>query len=129
MAEKMSIMIVDDEMIIRESFLHWFEKYGHKVETAASGFEALEKLESIPADLMFVDIKMPAMDGIEMVDEMACRGILASTPVVVVSTERSRTRIEELKAKGISAYVTKPFTPDEIKDLIDTFLGSSVANT
>jgi len=46
MDKKLSIMIVDDEMIIRESFLHWFEKYGHVVGVASSGVEALEKLET-----------------------------------------------------------------------------------
>ena len=66
----MSIMIVDDEMIIRESFLHWFEKYGHRVETASSGFEALDILEKTPFDLMFVDIKMPGMDGIELLEKV-----------------------------------------------------------
>ena len=48
-------MIVDDEMIVRESFKLWFEKGGHMVDTAASGFEALEKLEKYPFDLLFVD--------------------------------------------------------------------------
>ena len=62
----MHIMIVDDEKIIRESFFHWFQKSGHKVATAASGSEAMEKLGETPFDLLFVDIKMPGMDGIEL---------------------------------------------------------------
>ena len=59
MAEKLRIMIVDDEMIVRESFLHWFEKDGHTVATAASGLEALDKIEKFPYEILFVDIKMP----------------------------------------------------------------------
>lgn len=66
MDKKTSIMVVDDEEIVRESFFHWFQKYGHVVETASSGFEALEKLEKYPFQVMFVDIKMPGMDGIEL---------------------------------------------------------------
>ena len=66
MDQEMKIMIVDDEMIVRESLLHWFEKNGHKVETASSGLEALEKLERLPFELLLVDIKMPGMDGIEL---------------------------------------------------------------
>ncbi|RLC31864.1 sigma-54-dependent Fis family transcriptional regulator, partial [Candidatus Woesebacteria bacterium] len=65
MEKKMSIMVVDDEEIVRESFFHWFKKYGHVVETASSAFEALEKIEKYPYQLLFVDIKMPGMDGIE----------------------------------------------------------------
>ena len=63
-------MIVDDEMIVRESLYHWFEKYGHVVDTASSGIEALEKLEKFPFELLFVDIKMPGMDGIELLDKV-----------------------------------------------------------
>ena len=58
MDKKMNIMVVDDELIVRESLLHWFKKYGRTVETASSGFEAMEKLEKDPFQLLFVDIKM-----------------------------------------------------------------------
>ena len=70
MDKKMSIMVVDDEAIVRESLFHWFKKYGHVVETASSGFEALEKLEAYPFQLLFVDIKMPGMDGIELLKKI-----------------------------------------------------------
>ena len=66
MGQKMRIMVVDDEKIVRESLFHWFEKGGHTVDMAASGEEALEMLEQSPFDLMFVDIKMPGMDGIQL---------------------------------------------------------------
>ena len=70
MKNKMSIMVVDDESIVRESLYHWFAKSGHTVDTAASGFEALEKLEQFPFDILFVDIKMPGMDGIELLQKV-----------------------------------------------------------
>ena len=54
MDKKMSIMIVDDEEIVRKSLFHWFKKYGHVVEIASSGFEALEKLVKYPFQLLFV---------------------------------------------------------------------------
>ena len=61
MEPKLRLMIVDDELIVRESLLYWFRKYGHEIDTAASGAEALQKIEQKPFDLMFVDIKMPGM--------------------------------------------------------------------
>ena len=70
MDEKLNIMVVDDEMIVRESLFHWFQKSGHFVETAASGAEALERLETYPFELLFVDIKMPGMDGIELLEKV-----------------------------------------------------------
>ena len=65
MDEKISVMIVDDEKIVRESLFFWFENAGYTVDTAASGSEALKKIEAYPFDIMFVDIKMPGMDGIQ----------------------------------------------------------------
>ena len=70
MGDKMNIMIVDDEKIVRESLFHWFTKLGHAVEKASSGFEALEKLEKNPFDLLFVDIRMPQMNGIEVLEKV-----------------------------------------------------------
>ena len=70
MDHKMNIMIVDDEKIVRESLFHWFTKLGHTVEKAASGFEALEILEKDPFDVLFVDIRMPEMTGIELLEKV-----------------------------------------------------------
>ena len=70
MTDKMNIMIVDDEKIVRESLFHWFTKLGHTVEKASSGFEALERLEKNPFDLLFVDIRMPQMNGIELLEKV-----------------------------------------------------------
>jgi len=112
MDEKMRIMIVDDEMIIRESFLHWFEKYGHRVEAAASGFEALEILEKIPCDLMFVDIKMPEMDGIELLEKV--KQEYPETLVVIITAYGSIDTAVKAMKLGASDYLLKPFKPDQL---------------
>ncbi|MFH1349559.1 MAG: sigma-54 dependent transcriptional regulator [Pseudomonadota bacterium] len=112
MNEKMSIMIVDDEKIIRESFLHWFKKYGHYVEAAASGFEALEKLEKYPFHLLFVDIKMPGMDGIELLRKV--KETYPDTIVIIITAYGSiETAIEAMKI-GASDYLLKPFRPEQL---------------
>ena len=112
MDEKMSIMIVDDEMIIRESFLHWFEKYGHRVDAAASGFEALEKLEKVPFDLLFVDIKMPGMDGIELLEEV--KQEYPETIVVIITAYGSIDTAVQAMKLGASDYLLKPFKPEQL---------------
>ncbi len=112
MDEKMSIMIVDDEMIVRESFLHWFEKLGHRVDSAASGFEALEKLEKIPFEVLFVDIKMPGMDGIELLGKV--KEEYPDTIVVIITAYGSiETAVNAMKM-GASDYLLKPFKPDQL---------------
>ena len=65
---------------------------------------------------------MPEMNGMEMVHQMAQDGLLQSVPVVVVSTEGSEHRIAELREQGIRGYVRKPFTPEELKEVVENAL-------
>jgi DNA-binding NtrC family response regulator len=117
MDEKMSIMIVDDEMIVRESLLHWFEKYGHRVEAAASGFEALERLEKCPFDLLFVDIKMPGMNGIDLLGKV--KEEYPDTIVVVITAYGSiETAVNAMKM-GAADYLLKPFKPEQLSLVIE----------
>jgi len=110
--EKMSIMIVDDEMIVRESLFHWFEKSGHKVDTASSGFEALEKLEKFPFELLFVDIKMPKMSGIELLEKV--KEEYPDTIVIIITAYGSiDTAVKAMKLGAID-YLLKPFKPDHL---------------
>ncbi|MFP4225199.1 MAG: sigma-54-dependent transcriptional regulator [Desulfobacterales bacterium] len=112
MSDKMRIMVVDDEMIVRESFYHWFSKYGHDVETAASGEEALEKLLNRQFDILFVDIKMPGMDGLELLDRVKAE--YPETFVVIITAYGSIESAVKAMKSGASDYLLKPFKPDHI---------------
>ena len=119
MDEKMSIMIVDDEMIVRESLLQWFEKYGHEVDAAASGLEALEKLERFPFELLFVDIKMPGMDGIEAGRVLTEERI---SPVLLLTAYSQHDLVERAKDAGVMAYIVKPFHEADLAPAIEVAL-------
>ena len=112
MDKKMSIMIVDDEAIVRESLFHWFKKYGHVVDTASSGFEALEKLEAYPFQLLFVDIKMPGMDGIELLEKV--KEEYPDTLVIIITAYGSIESAVKAMRIGATDYLLKPFKPDQI---------------
>jgi DNA-binding NtrC family response regulator len=112
MDKKMSIMVVDDEAIVRESLFHWFKKYGHVVETASSGFEALEKLERYPFQLLFVDIKMPGMDGIELLEKV--KEEYPDTLVIIITAYGSIESAVKAMRIGATDYLLKPFKPDQI---------------
>ncbi|MCP4681039.1 MAG: sigma-54-dependent Fis family transcriptional regulator [Desulfobacterales bacterium] len=112
MDEKMSIMIVDDEKIVRESFLHWFEKLGHRVDTAASGVEALDKLEKHAFDLLFVDIKMPGMNGIELLEKV--KETYLDTIVIIITAYGSIETAVDAMRKGAVDYLLKPFKPQQL---------------
>jgi two-component system chemotaxis response regulator CheY len=121
-----NVLIVDDSAVIRAVVSKTLRIAGvdvGEIFQAANGKEALEVMASKWVDIVFADINMPIMTGIEMVEQMSITGILETLPVVIISTERSETRIEQLKAKGVRAYLNKPFTPENLRDVADQVLG------
>jgi DNA-binding NtrC family response regulator len=117
MPTEMNIMVVDDERIVRESLKGWLDKFGYVVDTAEDAVKALEKLEREAFDLLFVDIKMPGMDGIELLKQVKedQPGII----VVMITAHGSiESAIEAMKA-GASDYLMKPFDPEELELLVE----------
>lgn len=126
-----NILVVDDSKVVRTMvvrILKMAEIDLGEVHEAGNGREALSILDKNWIDLVLADINMPVMSGLEMVDEMSRKGMMGSIPVVIISTERSVTRIEELKAKGVSAYLRKPFTPESIRSVVEQVLEGTVPN-
>jgi DNA-binding NtrC family response regulator len=70
MKSKQSILIVDDEKIVRESLYHWFIEEGYNVDTAEDAEAALKIIEKGKYELMLVDMKMPGMSGLELLDKV-----------------------------------------------------------
>jgi len=110
MDAKMNIMIVDDEKIVRESLFHWFTKLGHTVAKAASGYEALELLEKNPFEVLFVDIRMPEMNGIELLEKVKTE--YPETVVIIITAYGSIESAVKAMQLGASDYLLKPFRPD-----------------
>ncbi|MBN1592582.1 MAG: response regulator [Candidatus Coatesbacteria bacterium] len=122
-----NILIVDDSAIVRAVIKKTLTLAGIDVGElleAGNGKEGLAALEENWVDLVLADINMPEMNGIEMVEQMSENGLMETTPVIIISTEGSQTRVEELKAKGVRAYIRKPFTPELVKEVIDQVLGA-----
>jgi DNA-binding NtrC family response regulator len=116
MARKISILIVDDEESVRDSLYNWFIEDAYHVECAESAMTALKILESEHFDIILADIKMPGMDGLEMLRRIK---ILKSDSIVIVMTAFATvdTAVQALK-DGAFDYVTKPFDPDDLSHLI-----------
>lgn len=112
MDKNMRIMVVDDEMIVRESFLHWFQRYGHHTEAAASGFEALERMEREPFDILLVDIKMPGMNGIELLAKV--KEEYPDTIVIIITAYGSIASAVDAMKMGAADYLLKPFKPEQL---------------
>jgi two-component system, chemotaxis family, chemotaxis protein CheY len=116
-----NVLIVDDSATVRDIIAKTLRMAGLRigdVHHAANGREALTILAGQWIDIVFADVNMPVMNGVEMVEQMAKDGLLATIPVVIVSSDGSATRVEQLKAKGVSAYVHKPFTPELLRSVV-----------
>jgi len=116
---KSKIMVVDDEMHIRELVRFYLDKAGFDTIEAANAEEALDIVENQYIDLAVVDIMMPGMDGFELVEQMRQ---YREFPVIMLTAK------SQLKDKlrgfslGIDDYVTKPFDPDELMARVKTIL-------
>jgi len=125
-----NILIVDDSRTTRTVISKTLKLAGvpiNQLHEAENGKVALNILEENWIDLVLADINMPEMDGVEMVDRMSKDGLLKTIPVVIISTEGSQTRIEEMRSKGVRAYVRKPSTPELIKNIVEDILGEDHA--
>jgi len=116
MAKKISILIVDDEESVRDSLYNWFIEDGYRVECSENATKALSMLESDSFDIVLADIKMPGMDGLEMLKRIKS---LRKDSIVIIMTAFATvdTAVQALK-DGAFDYVTKPFDPDDLSHLI-----------
>lgn len=114
------ILVVDDELIVRESLSKWFAEEGYRVDVADNAACALKKLQSNVWNVMLVDIKMPGMDGIELLHRV--KEVNKHIAVVIITAFASvDTAVKSLK-DGAYDYITKPIDPDYLDHLIDKVL-------
>ena len=121
-----TILIADDSAIVRTMVKKAIAMAGldvGQVHEAANGKEALAILARTWIDVVFADINMPEMTGPELVRHMKADPALAATPVVIVSSEQTQARIDEMKRWGAKAYVKKPFRPEQFRDVVENLLG------
>lgn len=111
------ILIVDDELIVRESLGGWLERDGHKVDKAASGEEALEKCEKTRYDILLLDIKMEGMSGLDVLKKVKEND--PDVSVVMITAYGSIPSAIEAMKSGAHEYLLKPFDPDELMVLIE----------
>jgi len=116
MEKKISILVVDDEESVRDSLNLWFTEDGYRVACAEDAKKALSMLESETYNIILADLKMPGMDGLEMLRRIKA---LDKDSIVIVMTAFASvdTAVKALK-DGAYDYVTKPFDPDDLSHLI-----------
>ncbi len=102
-----SILVVDDEAEIVSALETHFQMEGYQVETASSAREALEKVRNKAYQVVFTDINMPGMDGLELLEEVkAARG---ETLVIMITAYTSLMKVIQSRVEGAFDYILKPF--------------------
>ena len=123
-----NVLVVDDSGVMRSMIIKTIRLSGlqlGEIHQAANGREGLDALQQNWIDLVIADINMPVMNGEDMIDRMIEHPEFKDIPVVVISTEGSKTRVERLENKG-ARFIHKPFTPEIIRDTVKDFLGEQV---
>jgi two-component system chemotaxis response regulator CheY len=122
-----NILVVDDSKTIRSVIKKTLNIAGvpiGELYEAANGQEGLNVMQNNWVDLVFADINMPVMTGIEMIKKMEEDKLLERMPVIIVSTEGSKTRVEELIKRGVRAFIKKPITPELSRSVVREVMGN-----
>ena len=119
------LLIVDDSATMRKIIMRVLRQAGMKVDTfleASNGVEGLKVLISDPdVELVLSDINMPQMDGIAFVKAVRTKHSNAELPMVMITTESGHNMLQSALDSGADGYITKPFTPDSIRDALDKY--------
>ena len=119
-----NILIVDDSSAIRkilDRLLRQTQMPIGNVYEAGDGIQALEALRANSVQLILCDINMPRMDGLQLLKEVRSSPQWRDVPMVLITTEGGESKVTEAVQLGASAYIRKPFTPDQIKEKLARF--------
>ena len=126
-----SVLIVDDSPVMRSFIRRVLALSGFEVgecTEAANGEEALVQLSTHQVDVILTDINMPGMNGEELLRKLGADGILRTIPALVISTDATKERILRMLALGAEGYMSKPFTPETLREELERVLGDRDAS-
>ena len=118
-----TILAVDDSSSIRHLLSSTLEQHGYSVVEAVDGQDGLEKLADAPADLIITDLHMPNMDGIELIQGVRSNAASRFVPIIMLTTEHQEALKQAGAAAGATAWLTKPFKPEDLLMVIRKVMG------
>jgi two-component system chemotaxis response regulator CheY len=121
-----SVLIVDDSTVMRGFIKRVLTLSGFEVGEcleASNGEEALAQLEANSVDVILTDINMPKMNGEELLRRLEMDERLRHVPTLVISTDATKGRILKMLSLGAQGYMTKPFSPEELREELERVLG------
>ena len=116
-----NLLIVDDELSMRQFLTHLFQRDGHAIRVAENGRQAMTLLREQPADVIISDVKMPDMGGIEAVREI-CKTD-PDAKILMCSAMGQQALVVEAIQAGAKDFVVKPFQPSRVLEAVQRVLG------
>ena len=116
------ILVVDDDQVIQQLLKVNLELEGYAVEVAEDGQEALDQFDEFRPNLILLDIMMPRLDGWEVCRRLKDDVATADVPIVLLSARAQEADVQRGTELGVAAYVTKPFDPIQLLDLVADIL-------
>jgi len=120
MAKK--ILVVEDSLMIQKLFKRALEEHGFEVKTSENGREALPLIVDTQFDLIFTDLNMPFINGIEFTKHVRKNINYLNTPIILVSSDSVSSRKADAKKAGATGWITKPFKVEKILAQVNHFL-------
>jgi len=115
MNTKPQVLVIDDDAVVGRSFDRVLSRKGYEVSTALTGEEGLKNIEATEYDVVFTDIKMPGIDGLEVAERIKAK--CPWTPVVVITGYGTEENEAEASLLGVNGFVHKPLTPEIIESI------------
>jgi len=111
-SDQKNILVVDDDMRVRTIFSSMLRKEGYRVTAVKDGYETIKAIDEESFDLALVDLRMPGLDGIQVLERVKSRRL--QTRVIIYTGYGSVEDAVEAMRKGAADYLTKPFSPNEL---------------
>ncbi len=129
--QALHILLVEDNVVNQRVAGRLLEKRGHRVALAGNGLEALKALEQETYDLVFMDVQMPEMDGLEATAKLREmeRHTSRHQPVVALTARAMKGDLEHCMSAGMDGYLAKPIRPEELDDVLEKYAGASPFST
>ena len=123
--ENLNVLVVDDSRLAQKNICNVIKQMGVNeslITTALNGKEAIELLEQTEYDLVITDLNMPVMDGNELIEYIRHQSSQPYVPVLMVTSESNKARLQQMQQAGVSAICDKPFEAENVKGLLSKIL-------
>lgn len=124
----LKVLVVDDSEIILKSVKNVFEELNFEVITCHDGLEGIEKAAEVKPDLIFLDLMMPQLDGIKMLQVKKVLKDIAGIPVIVISANTARSNVMAAMEAGADRVLSKPLNKEKLISEVNDLLGTKISS-